>query len=104
MGMGGSDVEQQAQYHPRGVSSALLFTINASVLAHARPVFGACKVWTGSSRVWRQRGVAQELPSVRHRTPRAIRPFLCDTQPRAGSGRRTWGIAGDNWGAGDVSW
>lgn len=30
MGMGGSDVEQQAQYHPRGVSSALLFTINAS--------------------------------------------------------------------------
>jgi len=29
MGVGGSDVEQQAQYHPRGVSSALLFTINA---------------------------------------------------------------------------
>ncbi len=29
MGVGGSDVEQQAQYHPRGVSSALLFTNNA---------------------------------------------------------------------------
>lgn len=30
MGMGGSDAEQQAQYHPWGVSSALLFMNNAS--------------------------------------------------------------------------
>jgi hypothetical protein len=32
MGMGGSGAEQQAQYHPWGVSSAILFTINASSL------------------------------------------------------------------------
>jgi hypothetical protein len=83
MGMGGSDVEQQAQYHPRGVSSALLFTINASVLVPALPVFGSCSLW-GPGRQFQTQGAEATWRSLATscRMPRATCPFLQCTSMR----------------------
>lgn len=69
MGMGGSGAEQQAQYHPWGVSSALLFTNNASgspcvrSLALRSRVVLACVSLSGEQSGQRMARLSYRMPS-----------------------------------------